>query len=349
MNHKSLSLFPLLCLAAPLFAQGEVDLRTTAKKGSSVWLVVETKLEQAIDMGGQEVETAQNTTRVLHVAVQEVDDKGNLTVATKIARVQGNMTMPMGMGDFEFDSAGPDEAADEEDGMGGMGSMMKKAMMAGAGKTFTAKLDSRGKVVELMDDAKEILRGNEGGMMSGNALDEGTLKHMVEGAFGTLPEKPVAVGSKWEHKQKDTNGRMPIEHKVEMTLAKADDDSFEITAIGTVEKPEAPTPAADAKEEAPGAEDQEAMARDMMKSMKVKNGKLTGSTRVSRKDGFVIDATNTVTMDVEMSAGPMGEMAMQMKSTTTTKRGSEDAAAKKAPAPAKDDVKPAEPAKESGK
>jgi hypothetical protein len=348
MNHRILSLFPLL-LTAPLLAQGEVDLRTTAKKGNSVWLAVETKMEQVMDMGGREMETAQNTTRVLHVNVKDVDDKGNLVVETRIARVHGSVTTPMGMADFEFDSAGPQPSDDEEGGMPGMSpGTMRKAMLAGAGKSFTATVDARGKVVELKDGAAELLKGNEGGMMSGNSLDEGTLKRMVEGAFGTLPEKPVAVGSKWEHKQKDTNGRLPMEHKVEMTLAKADDEAFEITAAGTVEKPAA---AADANKEGDvaGEDPQEAMAREMMKSMKVKNGKLTGSQRVSRKDGFVLDATSTITMDVEMNAGPMGEMTMTMKSTNVTKRATAEAAdAKKAEAP-KTEPKKDEAGKEAGK
>jgi hypothetical protein len=350
-NLRILSLFPLL-LATPLFAQGEVDLRVSAKKGASVWLLVDTKLEQTIDMGGREMETAQNTSRVLNVTVKDVDDKGNLIVETKIARVHGNMTMPMGQGDFDFDSAGAKPAEDEDDGMGGMGTMMKKAMMAGAGKTFTAKVDTRGKVVELMDGAAELLKGNEGGMMSGNALDEGTLKHMVEGAFGVLPEKPVAVGAKWQHSQKEANGRMPMEQKLEMTLAKADDEAFEITATGTVEKPEAP--AAD-KDKQPESDDPQAtMAREVMRSMKVKNGKLTGAQRVSRKDGFVLDSTNTITMDVEMSAGPMGDMSMTMKTISATKRTTAEAAeAKKAEKPKeepkKDAPKSADPAKTPAK
>jgi hypothetical protein len=347
MNHRMLSLFPLL-LAAPLLAQGEQELRVTAKKGSSVWLSIETKTEQVMEMAGREMESGQNTTRVLQVAVKDVDDKGNLIVETKIARVHGNVTTPMGMADFDFDSA--DTAPADDDEGGGIPGMspgtMRKAMLAGAGKSFTAKVDTRGKVVELTDGAAELLKGNQGGMMSGNTLDEGTLKRMVESAFGTLPEKPVAVGSKWEHKEKESSGRMPMEHKVEMTLAKADDEAFEITATGTVEKPAA---AADAAADT-GEQTQEAMARKMMDSMKVKNGKLTGMQRVSRKDGFIVDASNTITMDVEMEAPGMGEMSMTMKSTSLTKRTTAEAAeAKKKAEPKKEEPKKDEAKADGGK
>lgn len=341
MNRSiTLSLFTALCLATPLFAQGEVDLRTTAKKGASVWLVQETKQEQTIDMGGQEMETSQSTSRIVQVTVKDVDDKGNLIVEAKIARIHGSMAMPMGMGDFEFDSAAPPAADGEEgdDAMAGMGSMMKKALMAGAGKSFTARVSTLGKVAELLDGAADIMKSGEGGMMGGNPIDENALKQIVESAFGMLPEKPLAVGAKWEHKQKESSGRMPMEHKVELTLAKADADSFEVTAAGTVDKPEAPK---DEKADKLEGDEQEAMAAEMMKSMKVKNGKLAGTQKISRQDGFVLEATNTISMDVEMTAGPMGEMQMAMKMTTSTKRTTEDAAkpAKKEE-PKKDAPKP---------
>lgn len=353
MNYRhQLSLLSLLCLAAPLCAQSE-DLRTTAAKGSSVWLLQTQKQEQAIDIGGQEMETEQTTTRTVHVTIKDIDDKGNLVVETKIVRVQGSATMPMGMGDYEFDSATEKPAAadaeeeDDGEGFGGMGEMMKKMQMAGVGKSFTAKVNRHGKVVELTDGVAEIVGDGGGGMMMGAGIGKGTLTQIVETAFGVLTDKPVAVGGTWEHKQNDAEGRMPAEHTMVMTLAKADGESFEVTTTGTVSTPaEKGDPAAKPEEES-GSEE-EAAARQMMKDMKVKNGKITGSQKISRMDGFVIEATSTMSMDVEMDS-PMGEMSMTMKATNTTKRTTAEAAmaVKKAEAakePAKEEV-----VKEAGK
>jgi len=86
-----------------------------------------------------------------------------------------------------------------------------------------------------------------------------------------------------------------------------------------------------------------------MKSMKIKNGKITGSCRVSRTDGFVTEATNTVSMDIEMSAGPVGDMAMTMKVSKSLKRTTADAAAPKKAEPKKDEAKPAAPTTGGGK
>lgn len=334
MNSRRFSLLTLLCLAAPLGAQGAIDLRTTAKKGATVWLLQEQKQEQTIDMGGQEMETSQSTTRTVQVTVKDVDDKGDLTVETKIVRVRGGMVMPMGMGDFEFDSLTDKPSDDDEEddtgmGLGNMSNMLKKMQMTGVGKSFTAKVSRYGKVVELTDGVDAILGEGAGGgaMMGGGGMSRDTLRQIVESAFGILSDKPVAVGAKWDHAQKEAGGQMPIEQKLELTLAKADADVFEITASGTVQKPGE----GDDKADPAGAEGAEeaAMVREMLRSMKMKNGKITGSQKISRKDGFTIESSNVVSIDIEMES-PMGEMAMSMKITNSTKRTTEaEALAKK--------------------
>jgi hypothetical protein len=347
MNHRNL--LPFLFAATPLLtalpaaAQGEVDLRITAKKGSSVWLLNEQKQEQNIDMGGQQMETGNTTNRVLHVTVKDVDDKGNLIVETKVARIFGSASVPM-MGDTEFDSAAPggDEGGDDE---GDMLGMMTKAMLNGAGKTFTAKVSPFGRVVELMDDAKAMADGGRSPM--GGGIDESTLRQMVEGAFGKLPEKPIAVGGKWKDTEREPGQRIPVKNNIELTLVKCDAESFEVTGEGTIDQAE---PIADDKEGGDEG-DQEAMAREMMKSMKMKNGKASGAIKVSRTDSFVLTGNQVITMDIDMSAGPMGDMQMTMKMTNGWKRATEaDAAPKKDEKPAE---KPAEKkdgeVKEAGK
>jgi hypothetical protein len=328
-------LFALLCFSTPLFAQGaEVDLRSTAKKGNSVWLVTVQKQEQVIEAGGQEMESGQTVTRTLNVTVLG-EDGGNLLVETKIARIQGSAALPMGMGDVEFDSAAPAKAGEEadEDGMGGMGGMLKKAMMAGAGKSYRAKVSPYGKVLELLDGSAELIQ-SDADPMAGGSLSKSDLERFVESAFGRVPEKATAVGAKWQHVDNREDGRMPLEQTLELTLVKADADSYEVAATGTVTKPEAK---ADDKKGEEGDENA-AMARDMMKNMKMSNGKFTGTQKVSRQDGFVLEASNVMSVDAEFT-GQM-EMKMSIKSTTTTKRTTEEAAMpKKAEEPKKDEGK----------
>lgn len=322
MNHRHLpTVLTLLLAAVPALAQDH-DLKITAKKGASVWLLQEMKQEQTIDMMGQQMESGQHTTHTLHLVVKDVDDKGNLVVETSIARIHGSMSVPM-MGEQEFDSLAPAEKEEDDDsGMPGMPSMgaVKKALTSGAGKKFTVRLSPKGKVVGNVDGVDEIANGAKNPM--GPSMDEHMLHRMVEGAFATLPEKALAVGGKWNHESDEAATRMPMTTKLELTLNKVDDECYEIGSTGTIEQAKK-AEKGEKGEKAEGDEDDNPMA-EMLKNMKVKNGKVTGSTRLSRTDGFVIEAKSVTTMDIEME----GEMSMSIntKVTTTTKRTTEEAA-----------------------
>lgn len=350
MKHISLGSVLLLGLAAALTAQGEThDLRTTTKKGAAVWIAQESKSERAIDMGGQQMDMGSTVTYLLQVTVADVDAKGMMTVEAKIGRVFGTMTVPM-MGDIEFDSI--DQKADagpaEEDG-GGMPDpdAIGQAMGSLAGAVFTAKVDPFGQVksmegVTKVIDAAQKKAGPMGGQMLGAHLNDSAMEHLVESAFGDLPEQPIAVGGSWQRNEDQKASRMNVSNKMKLTLAKHEAESFEITASGTVEK------AAVAAEPAKDGEDaRAAMQREMMAQMKIENGKITGTAKISRTDGFLIASSSTISMDMSMPS-PMGggEMTINQKVTTTTKRTTAEAATKKAGA-AKE--APKEGAKEAGK
>ncbi len=332
------ALFSVL-LAAPLFAQGEVDLRTTAKKGTAVWLQQDEKRSQIMEASGQEFESSQTIHRAFQVAVLSVDDKGNLVIEVEIARIHGAISIPM-VGDIEFDSLdkpkeGEEGEEDEESG-GGFGpdpATIKKSMMMGAGKKFQARVSPNGKVVELLEGAKEIMEGAGDGMPAASMRP---LEEIIECAFGALPDNAVAVGGKWERKTKE-EGQMPMEAKLDLTLAKADAETFEITTAGTLEKPAAPAADGKPKEDETGEDEQAAMVAEMLKGMKMKNGKITGAYKISRTDGFVIESSNATTVDIDMET-PMGEMTMVMKMNTSVKRTTAAAAMAKKEAEKKEDA-----------
>ncbi|HZN37828.1 MAG TPA: DUF6263 family protein [Planctomycetota bacterium] len=347
-----LRLLSFLCLTTPLVCQSadekaaENNLKIAAKKGSTVWLLLEEKQEQTMDMGGQQMEMGNTTTRTLQLEVKDVDDKGNLVVEVKIARIHGSMTMPM-MGDIEFDSTKKTEG--EEEDAGGMGGFspgaMTKAMTALAGKSFVAKVDAFGKVASLEGVAELLKDANQGPGMRRGGGSESQFKQYVESAFGPLPQKPIAQGATWDRVDDEDAMGVTMQTKLQLTLAKIDADGFEITATGTVGL----SPVQKPEEKAAGeADEREAAMREMMKNMKVKNGKISGTQRVSRQDGFVIESSNTTTMDVDMP-GPMGgEMSMSVKTTLKCKRTTAEAAMPK-PAPKADKEAPKEAPKEAGK
>jgi len=323
------SLFCLLGLSTVLAAQGEVDLRLQAKKGASVWLTQETKLQQLIDMGGQEMETGRNVTTVLHLTVKDVDDNGMLLAETKSSHIHGTMTMPT-MGDVEFDSVSSVLADDDNDDANGFGmpsmGQIAKSQTALAGKSFVAMVGPDGKVASFQGVDELLKAGKGGNPMAQAGPTEAELRTLVESSFGHPPEKPLAIGASWDHKVKEGGGMPSVTMK--LTLAKVESDAFEVTSTGTIEEPKK------------GEGDANDPRQKMMESLKISNSKATGLQRISRQDGFVLDSAQTVSMDATMDSPMGGEMSMKVKATTSVKRTTAEAAV-----PAKAEPVKAEPVK----
>ncbi len=319
-------------LAGALAAQApEHDLRITAKKGATACFVQQTKQEQAIDMEGQSMDMGNSIEYAVRITVADVDDKGQLTVRADIVRVRGTMTVPM-MGDVEFDSAS--ETPPEDDGMGM--AAMGEAMSSLAGKSFLATVGSYGRVakIEGLDTILAEARkkgGRMAGQMLAGSLNERAFETIVENVFGALPEKPIAVGTPWTRTTSGKASRAAVDNKMELTLASFDAESFEITAKGTVEKSGGDAQAKDGEAES----EEEKMARAMMDGMKIKNGKIEGRQKISRTDGFLLEGTSQVSMDLEMQSPMGGEVAIAMKTTITAKRATEESLLPKKAEPAK--------------
>jgi hypothetical protein len=263
-------------------------------------------------MGGQEMEMGNNKTTVIQCTIKDIDEKGMLVVETKVVRVHGSVTVPMG-GDVEFDSAAPSQDEDDDEGGDGFGmpssGAITKAQTVLAGKTFIAMVDNKGKVTSLEGVAELLKAGKKGGGMMPSGPTESGLRDLVGSAFGNLPDKATAIGSTWDHKTVEGNNMPGVSMK--LTLAKFDDDAFEITSTGTIDPPKAVGDDPRAK---------------MMESLKIVSSKSAGSQRISRRDGFVLAASHTMDMDATMD-GPMGgEMSMKVKAETTITRTTADAA-----------------------
>lgn len=314
---------PLLLLAVPLLmpssgllAQGEVDSKTTVKKGTEVWFVHETTTSATVEMRGQEVSTTQTTARTLQISVRDLDADGNFLVETRIVRVHGNVVLAMAQGEFGYDSA-----TDGEDDGGAPMPGIKKEMTAGAKMTFAAKVGPTGRVLELGQGADAILAASKGAHTTMHALDKAGLQQLVEEAFGILPEKRTAGGAQWTRERAFAYGKAPTREKVQLTLSKVDLDTFVIEGSGTVElakdvlaaNPD--VPASDAAE----------LARQM-KSTTVKNGKVVRKQTTSRDDGFVATASTKLEMDLETAESQMGAVTTHLEITTALRRTTAEAA-----------------------
>lgn len=361
MKRIYLPLFLFSAIMAPVAAQ-KVDLKIPAKKGDAASFVYKQNVSQAIDLGGQQMDMGQAWSQEMALKILEVGADGVLTVEVNIAHISGSFELPM-MGSVDFDSK---PAADEKDGkkkeeeeeeddpMGGMGmpnaAALNKAVRAMVGRTFTATVDSQGKVkkVEGIQKALEEAKSKSGGgaAMLSSMLSEDTVKQMVEAVFGELPKGAIAAGESWDGDVESDKGRnVPTARKTKLTLAKVDADKAEIAVAGTVDmlKPEAKKDGE--KPKAGEGEDEEAQARQMMENAKIENGKITGTISVSRKDGFVLRSEIKMSMDIK-APSPMGggDMNIGVTSTTTCERkqpGTETTKPATTGAPAKEEPKKA--------
>lgn len=328
------SLFPSLLLLAPLAAQDAIQLQPP-KTGKITFVQVGTQ-EQNINAGGQEMNVTQEMTHHFTIEVTGVAEDGKRMFTVTIERVSGKLDVPMA-GAIEFDSAAKAEEATEEAGedgpMGGMGLPSGDKISAGlreiAGKTFTAEVGADGTIAaiagfdETRKAAKKAFGGQAAQMMEGAFQDRG-LQGLVRGAIGHLPKEAVAAGAAWETKN-DVGGQLPMEQALKITLAKADAAIAELTYAGESKVKEG------ARMPMPGAE--------------VEGGKVEGKATISRTDGFAIHSKITSNMSIFAENEMVGEMTIEMKMTSETKRA--DAAKTET----KKEEAPKEPAKtpEAGK
>jgi hypothetical protein len=315
-------------LTEGLFAQ-EQDLSLTTTKGTTVWLVEKVVQKQQIDAGGQQMETANTVNRTLKFTVLDVAEDGDCRVQLDVVRIHGSVSVPM-LGETTFDSASTGGDDDEEDdGMGFSLGQLTKQLTRGAGHRGVARLGKDGKVKGEVEGAEQKL----------GKADLAALKAAFEGVLGRRPDGKKAAGATWagEHQP---SGSLPVLLRTTETLQKVDADAFEITSEGTVEKSDkVPALVDEGDEEA-------AASREMLESMKIGSGKAKSTRRVSRKDGFVVESSTSVTLAVEMET-PMGDMKMDIETATTISRTTAEAAM---PKPAeKGAEKAAEKAAEKGR
>jgi hypothetical protein len=327
MSHRfAVALLAVSSCVGAVRSQGEVDARSTVAKGASVWLVHESVIHAKVAIGAQELATNERVAWTLHLRVLDVDGDGNYAVDTKVVRVRGKLSLAMGRGEAEFDSAGDADAAGAPEAR-----EATAALTVAAGKTFRCKVSPRGEVLELGDGTKMLTdRTGHGGAM--HETDDALLRQWVEGAFGVVPQRRTAAGAKWNRTARAAVGRMPTRQQLASTLTNVDPEFFEIESTGTVEIDLEAAVALD--------KEQGGHSIGQIESTKVTSGKLDAKQRTGRRDGFVLTADRTMKLEFETSDPTVGAMQAKCTMTLATRRTSEAEAMAK-PDAKKGDTPPA--------
>ena len=156
--------------------------------------------------------------------------------------------------------------------------------------------------------------------MFGEGVSEDQLRELVALAFGSRPSEPVTVGAKWQISAAHGGGITGAAWRTECALAATSKDEFEVSVTGSI--------AAKEQSEKDNPEESEADAENLAKSMnrtrKVSNGKLTGTIRVARSDGFVVSSSTKLTLTSEFES-PGGFTEMHTTTVQTIERTTEAA------------------------
>ncbi|HEX5051311.1 MAG TPA: hypothetical protein VFZ65_06035 [Planctomycetota bacterium] len=306
-HHLAAFSFAVCITAAGLAAQGEVDSRSTARKGASVWLINELTTDATVDIQGSEMSASTTTSRTLHLQVADVDAEGNYLVEIEIVRVHGTYVAPDRQIDIAFDSAD-----------GSVPTGMKKDLLAGAGMRFEAKVSPAGRLLELGEGTDALLTTTRGARANMHAPTRAGLVQIVTGAFGILPAKKTAGGAQWQLDCLRVVGMTPVLARVRATLSKVDLDTFEIDGTGTVDLD------MDRIVELHGSSGAEAAeTARQVRNTKVNSGKIVRKQVTSRADGFVESASETVELDVEVEEPTTGAMASHIKMANRWRRTTE--------------------------
>jgi hypothetical protein len=173
VRYTWLAVLVLVGLTVP--AQAQVKLEWKFKKGDKFWLETGTKLNQTIQVAGQEIKQSMDNTTVNSYTIKDVTNDG-VILEQKIESVKMSSTGRL---------SGADELAKK----------MK-------GTTFTLTLDKDGKITKfegydefinrLANDDPKVAKGIK------QMLSQDTLTKATQEAFGFLPSDPVKKGSTWK-------------------------------------------------------------------------------------------------------------------------------------------------------
>jgi hypothetical protein len=313
-----------LLLFGPVAAQDDARQRTISPKAGAEARYRSTQVQKQI-MAAMDQESTNELTTDVHVKVDDVAEDGTVTATATWLRVRGKLAA-MGM-EYEFDSKDPEAAADNP-----MFGGLAEAVAAVAGQKATLRFGPDGKIRDdqplrdLAARAADKVTG-QARMLLKNSLGPRVFEEQAS-VFGAFPTTPVAAGGTWtEEKDIRDRGGLPLTSEITRKLERADDEAVVVSFTGTLKM----APKAVEGEAAAAAEDDDdehaAMMQQMLRDAKIDGGKVAGETKISGKDGMLVQSRSTMNMRIEMPNVMGGDepFVVEIEQKTTTERVAPDA------------------------
>lgn len=245
-------------------AQAQNTLRWKFEQGQSLRMELNQTLETETAIAAKPVRTSVAVTLGLLWNIGEVDNTGGATIAQSIEFLSLRMSVPPGEV-LEFDSRSdvrPTRAVKE----------LADKLRPLVGAKFTAKLDARGRVTDVVIPA-ETKTALEGGEKKGDArpiFTAARLEQLLRQATAVLPEAPVKPGDSWSESTTVASSLGELKQITTFTYTgevTEGADAFDaVKIVGKLELPKPPTDPA---------------------SLAIKEQSLTGSYQFHRATGRV--------------------------------------------------------------
>ena len=305
MKRSLLSVSLLLCVACSALAQDKITLKLKYLPGTYV-TTMKTSQEQQIT-GPQKITQTVSMTMVMEMTVDKASDNGQQIHVTYKRIAQAIKGGPVEMA---YDSADK-KGGDEKNPMAILGNMVDAAI--------DVTLDADGKVTKVKGMNEIFDKMAKDNPMMGDqmkkSMGDKTVTEMFDGARRNLPDKPVAVGDKWECTQKvdsPMGGAMDI--KTVYTLKKIESaDGHKVAIIDVA----GGTSVKDAGDKKPD-DDATKPKLDIQQ---------TGTMKVNVETGQATESNIDQDMSMDMK---VGDTTMSVKSkgkiNMTTKEGKYEAA-----------------------
>lgn len=188
----ALSVTLILTAGSSLTALAQDDLRWKFQSGETLKYQVQQKMQTEMAVGGQKINTNMQQSMDMSWKVGMVSGQGDAAVVQTVDRVQ--MKMEGGpFGSLQFDTNSTEVPANPI--VKAMAEVFRKII----GQEFKVTMKSTGKV-ENVEVPPQLLQAlNTAG--AANALNEDTLKQMMEQSSVLLPAAAVSPGQSWESAQ----------------------------------------------------------------------------------------------------------------------------------------------------
>lgn len=228
------AILTILALLSPTRAAAadKLDLKLQFEKAQQLTLTTTVEQNTTRTWNDQERESKGTTSTTMGLNVLSVADGGTATIKVTIKSIV--LKREGGRRSFEYDSDNPPDEVPRR----------AAPYAALVGKTFTMKLTPTGQVTDL-EGVEAMLKAAEDAVPEGGRgrqwligevkrrFGEDGLKQTMEGAFGFLPTKPVAVGDSWKRTIATDNG-VPVIAEQTYTLAKRGEGTATIELKATL-------------------------------------------------------------------------------------------------------------------